>query len=50
MMHVSGGDGCQNRGRPWPREWEGPTKWEGFSFDSRHPPTQETNNNKTTIL
>ena len=22
----------KNRGRPWPREREGPTKWEGFSF------------------
>ena len=24
----------ENHGRPWPCEWEGPTKWEGFSFQN----------------
>ena len=27
----------KNRGRPWPREREGPTKWEGFSFSYHIP-------------
>ena len=25
--------GGENHGRPWPCEREGPTKWEGFSFE-----------------
>ena len=33
------GGGFENRGRPWPREWEGPAlkAWEGFSFQNRYP-------------
>ena len=31
--------GAENRGRPWPREREGPApkEWEGFSFQHPYP-------------
>ena len=34
MPALAGRDRVKNRGRPWPREREGPApqEWEGFSF------------------
>ena len=34
----------ENRGRPWPREREGPTKWEGFSFQNNNSALSNFNN------